>query len=97
MATVQIKNSFAGKSDSQVYEAALQAIPNAGLNVWKKRELARLVMGTGEVDDSEVRCNIAVSMVDGSVTVSVEGDDLDESAVRTVADNLMGELSKLLA
>ncbi len=97
MATVQIKNSFAGKGDSEVYTAALQAIPNAGLNVWKKRELARLVMGTGKVDDNEVRCNIAVSMVDGSVTVSVEGDDLDEAATQQVADNLMGELSKLLA
>ena len=96
MATVQIKNSFAGKGDSEVYTAALQAIPNAGLNVWKKRELARLVMGTGKVDDNEVRCNIAVSMVDGSVTVSVEGDDLDEAATQQVADNLMGELSKLL-
>ena len=97
MASVQVKNSFAGKGDSEVYEAALQAIPNAGLNVWKKRELARLVMGMGKVDDKEVRCNIAVSMVDGSVTVSVEGDDLDEAAVQTVADNLMGELGKLLA
>ena len=97
MASVQIKNSFAGKGDSEVYEAALQAIPNAGLNVWKKRELARLVMGMGKVDDKEVRCNIAVSMVDGSVTVSMEGDDLDEAAVQTVADNLMSELSKLLA
>ena len=97
MATVQIKNSFAGKGGSEVYTAALQAIPNAGLNVWKKRELARLVMGMGTVDDKEVRCNIAVSMVDCSVTVSVEGDDLDEAATQQVADNLMGELSKLLA
>ena len=97
MASVQVKNSFAGKGDSEVYEAALQAIPNAGLNVWKKRELARLVMGMGKVNDKEVRCNIAVSMVDGSVTVSVEGDDLDEAAVQTVADNLMSELGKLLA
>ena len=97
MATVQIKNSFAGKGDSEVYTAALQAIPNAGLNVWKKRELARLVMGTGKVDDNEVRCNIAVSMVDGSVTVSVEGDDLDEAATQKVADSLMSELSQLLA
>jgi len=97
MATVQIKNSFAGKGDSEVYAAALQAIPNAGLNVWKKRELARLVMGMGKVDDKEVRCNIAVSMVDGSVTVSVEGDDLDEAATQKVADSLMSELSQLLA
>ncbi|BBB46866.1 hypothetical protein [Pelolinea submarina] len=97
MASVQIKNSFAGKGDSEVYEAALQAIPNAGLSVWKKRDLARLVMGTGDVDGNEVRCNIAVSMVDGSVTVSVEGEDLDEATAQKTADSLMSELGKLLA
>ncbi len=97
MASVQIKNTFEGKGDSVVYEAALQAIPNAGLNVWKKRELARLVMGNGTVDGEEVRCNIAVSMVDGSVTVSMESEGLDETATQKVADSLMSELSKLLA
>lgn len=97
MASVQIKKTFEGKTDSEVYKAALKAIPNAGLSVWKKRELARLVMGTGKVDEKEVRCNIAVSMVDGSVTASVEGEDLDEDAVKKVADSLLEELGKLLA
>jgi hypothetical protein len=96
MASVQIKNKFEGKGDSEVYQAALQAIPNAGLTVWKKRDLAKLVMGTGKVDGKEVRCNIAVSMVDGSVTVSVEGEELDQAGLQTTADSLISEMGKLL-
>ncbi len=97
MASVQIKRSYEGKSDNEVYEAALKAIPNAGLNVWKKRELARLVLATGTVDGQEVRCNIVVSMVDGSVTISAEADDLGEDKLNVTADKLGGELDKLLA
>lgn len=97
MASVQLKQIYENKSDQEVYEAALQAIPNAGLSVWKKRELARLVLAVGEQDGQEVRCNIVVSMVDGSVTVSAESDDLGEDVLNQIAQKLVGELDKLLA
>ncbi len=97
MASVQVKKKYEGKSDSEVYEAALNAIPNAGMSVWKKRELARLVLGMGKIDGQEVRCNIVVSMVDGSVTVSAEGDDLGEDKLTEAANKLFAELDKLLA
>jgi hypothetical protein len=96
MASVQIKKSYENKSDKEVYEAALLAIPNAGLSVWKKRELARLVLGTGNIDGQEIRCNIVVSMVDGSVTISAEADNLGEDALKQIADNLGSELDKLM-
>jgi len=97
MASVQLKHHYENKSDQEVYEAALQAIPNAGLNVWKKRELARLVLAVGEQDGQEVRCNIVVSMADGSVTISAESDDLGEDILNQVAQKLVVELDKLLA
>ena len=97
MASVQLKQLFEGKSDMEVYEAALQAIPNAGMQVWKKRELARLVMGMGSHEGQEVRCNVVVSMVDGSVTVSMEADDLEEARLTPLAERLMAELVKLLS
>jgi len=97
MASVQLKHHYENKSDQEVYEAALQAIPNAGLNVWKKRELARLVLAVGEQDGQEVRCNIVVSMADGSVTISAESDDLGEDILNQVAQKLAVELDKLLA
>jgi ribosome-associated translation inhibitor RaiA len=96
MTSVQQNKTYEGKTDTEIYEAAIQAIPNAGLKVWKKRELARLVLGNGEVDGHEVRCNIVVSMVDGSVTISAEADDLSQDALQKVVDKLANELDKLV-
>lgn len=96
MTSVQQNKTYEGKSDTEIYEAALQAIPNAGLKVWKRRDLARLVLGNGEVDGQEVRCNIVVSMVDGSVTISAEADDLSDDALQKILDKLTSELDKLV-
>lgn len=96
MASVQIKTGYQGKTGQEIYEAALKAIPNAGLQVWKKRELAQLVLGVGQHEGEEVRCNIVVSMVDGSVTISAEGDNLGEEGLNQVAARLTEELDKIL-
>ena len=97
MASVQIKNTYDNKSDSEVFEAAKQAIRNAGYEVWKTRELAKLVLGTGRENGQEVRLNVVVSMVDGSATISAEGDNLDEAALNPVVEKVQTELAKLLA
>ena len=96
MASVQINRKFENKSDTQIYSAAITAIPNVGLKVWKRRDIARLVMGMGEVDGKEVRCNIAISMLDNSVTISVESDALPEDALNSLAEKLSAEMEKLL-
>ena len=97
MASIQLKKSYEGKSDSEVYEAAKEAIVNAGFTVWKTRDLARLVVGTGTYEGKEVRLNVVVSMVDGSATASAESDDLDEKALAPIPEKLHEELTKLLA
>lgn len=97
MASVQVKKTYDGKTDGEVYEAAKLAIPNAGFTLWKTRELARLVMGTGTLDGKEVRLNVVVSMFDSSATVSAESDDLDEAALAPVPESVHAELAKLLA
>lgn len=96
MATVQIKKTYGDKSDGEIYEAAIQAIANAGYTVWKKRELARLVLGTGKQDGQEVRMNVVVNMVDNSATISAESDDLDKKALESVAEKIHLEMEKLL-
>jgi hypothetical protein len=97
MASVQLKNSYGDKSDSEVFEAAKQAIVDAGYEVWKIRDLAKLVLGTGTEDGQEVRLNVVVSMVDSSATISAESDDLEEAALNRVTEKVDAELQKLLS
>lgn len=96
MASVQLKQTFEGKSSTEVYEAALQAIPGTGFIVWKTRELAKLVLGKGSHLGQEVRCNVMVSMLDGSATVTAEGEELDEGQLAPLAEKILEELAHLL-
>jgi len=97
MASVQLKKEYEGKTDREVFEAAKKAIVNAGFTVWKVRELARLVLGTGIYEGKEVRLNVVVSMFDGSASASAESDDLDEKELAPIPEKLHEELAKLLA
>lgn len=97
MASVQIKNSYGNKTDSEVFEAAKQAIVDAGYKIWKTRDLAKLVLGTGMENGQEVRLNVVVSMVDSSATISAESDDLEEAALNHVTKKVHTELQKLLS
>ena len=96
MASIQRKVQFGGKTDKEIYDAAVQAVPQADLEVWKKRELARLVLAHGEYKGEQVRCNIVTSMVDGSTTITAESDGLDEKALTLILSRLQVELKALL-
>lgn len=97
MASIQTVKKYEGKTDREIYDAALKAIPNAGLKVWKTRELARLVMGMGKIDGHEVRCNIVVSMIDKNATIIVESFSFEEDVLKPIMDKTAVELDKLLA
>jgi hypothetical protein len=97
MASAQEKFIFNEKNDSAIYEAAIKAVPVAGLQVWKKRELAQLVLAQGNVEGAEVRCNIAVSMVDGSTTISAESEDLSEEKLGAIINEIKAKMDISLA
>jgi hypothetical protein len=97
MASVQTKKSYGSSLDSEVFEAAKKAIVNAGYEVWKTRDLAKLVLGIGKEEGQEVRLNVVVSMFDGSATISAESDDLQESVLQRVVEKIDVELEKLLS
>ena len=97
MASIQSKIKFENKSEKEIYEAAILAVPQAGLKVWKTRELALLVIAHGEVDGMEVRCNIVVSMVDKSTIITADSDDLEEKTLNTILARLEDSLKAQLA
>jgi len=97
MASIQEKVQFNGKTNKEIYDAAIQAVPQAGLEIWKTRELSRLVLAHGDYKGEQVRCNIVTSMVDGSTTITAESDGLDEKALTLILSCLQKELKAMLA
>ena len=92
MASIEEKITFSGKNDGEIFKAAIASVSKVGLEVWKTREIARLVLAKGIVNGEEVRCNIVVSMVDNSTTITAESDGLDESALGKVVGDMKSAL-----
>ncbi len=95
MAKIQETRTYAGKSAGDVYQAALKAVPLAGLQIWKRRDIAWLAM---------VRCGSGNEAVDGSVsarpgaqvTVSLSTAGAGEADLRARAERIFAEISRIV-
>ena len=92
----QIKKMYPGKDDQEIYRAALLAIPNAGYDVWKKRDLLTLAIGKGNYKDNEVFCDILVNLNGGSAKISARAQNLDEEDLKKVVEIVGNALDKLM-
>ncbi len=95
MAKIQETRTYAGKSVGDVYQAALKAVPLAGLQIWKRRDIAWLTM---------VRCGSGNETVDGNVsarpgayvTVSLSSVGAGEADLRERAEQIFAEISRIV-
>ncbi len=95
MSKIQETRTYAGKSAGDVYQAALKAVPLAGLQIWKRRDIAWLAM---------VRCGSGSEAVDGNVsarpgahvTVSLSSAGASEADLRARAEQIYAEISRIV-
>ncbi len=95
MAKIQATQSFPGQSSGDVYQAVLKAAPKARLEIWKRRDIAWLVMVRGVSGSAEIDGNISVRP-GGLVTVALSAAEMREDDLQTRAATVFQELSALL-
>lgn len=94
--SISIKRKYPGKTDTDIYEAALKCFPNMNFEVWKKRELNKMVVGKGNYNGEIVYCDVLSGFLGESATLSIRSETLEESDLQKVAETLERELNKLL-
>ncbi len=95
MSKIQETRSYAGKSAGDVYQAALKAVPQVGLQIWKRRDIAWLAM---------LRCGSGSEAIDGNVsvrpgaqvTISLSSSASSDEDLRARAEQLFAEIGRLL-
>lgn len=93
MPSISVDRNFDGKTARECYDAAVKALPQAGFEPVKLRELAYLVMGRR----GEVTCNVmAWPGVLARVTLTLEAESLSVAELQAVADQVFAALSKAL-
>ncbi len=93
MGKIQDTQNFTGKPVNDVYQALLKAASQAGLQVWKRRDIAWLFM---------VRSGSGSQAIDGNVsarpgciaTVSLSSQGLSDADLHAVANSIFNEIRK---
>ena len=99
MSKIRIEKSFDGKSPDDCFEAAKEAFPNAGFEIFKTRDIAWLVIAHRHENNSLIDANIGARppAVCANVTLSISCVDLDRVALQQYADKILSELEKALS
>lgn len=93
MPSISVDRNFDGKTARECYAAALKALPQAGFELVKLRELAYLVMGRR----GELTCNVmAWPGVNARVTLTLETESRSPAELQAAADQVFEALSKAL-
>ncbi|HZW03808.1 MAG TPA: hypothetical protein VFF68_07770 [Anaerolineaceae bacterium] len=95
MAKIQETKSLPGKQAGEVYQAILQAVPKAGLEVWKRRDIAWLVMVRGGNGSAAVDGNVS-ARPGSQVTVALNAAGLSEEALRAQAETIFTHIVSAL-
>lgn len=93
MAGIQEKRSYPGKSAKDCYQAALQALAQAGYKIVRKRDYGWFVIAARTVSGQEVTCNILASLGDApSLDVNLTARGLPEEVLRQWAEEIFANV-----
>jgi len=95
LAKIQKTQSYAGKSAGDVYQAILKAVPLAGLQVWKRRDIAWLVMVRSGSGSEAIDGNVS-ARPGTQVTVSLASQGLSEADLLARSELVFAEIGKLV-
>lgn len=93
MANITENVMMMGKSTSDIFEAAKVALPKAGFEVWKLRDIAWMVLGKGKINEIPADGNV-MAMPGGLVNVSVGAEGVSEAELRAAAQKIIAALKE---
>ena len=95
MGKIQETQNFTGKSASDLYQAILKGVPQAGLQIWKRRDIAWLVMVRAGTGDNAIDGNVS-ARPGAQATVSLSSAGLEDSELHARAEAVFNAIKKAL-
>jgi hypothetical protein len=93
MAKLEIKREFPGVDSGECYQASLRMVEKAGYQIFKKREIASLVMGEGKFEGNNISLNVVIPFgFPISVVITLFSETDDVTSLRLESDRLFALL-----
>ncbi len=97
MSKVEVRREFPGVSASDCYKACLSVVEPAGYKLFKRRDIANLVISSGIVQGHPVDLTLMVPFVSPtSIVVSLTSEQADHASLTAEAERIIGLISKSL-
>jgi len=95
MSTVRVTKEFQGISADEAYTLAENALEASGLEIWKRRPLAWLIMADLNDDNGTIRGNVACRPGNGaSITITLDSEDHDEPLLSSLVEKFFETLDQ---
>jgi len=95
MANITESTIIPGKSTSDIFEAAKKALPKAGFEIWKLRDIAWMVLAKGKIGDVPADGNV-MALPGGMVNVSVGAEGVSNDDLHAAAKNIIAALKEVI-
>lgn len=93
MATYELKKEAPTMTTSDCYQSCLLKIEEAGYKIFKKRDLANLIICNETIDGQQVNLSLMVPFGSPTtVNLSLSSDDLDENQIQVEAERIFSVL-----
>lgn len=97
MSKVEVKREFPDMQATECFRICVSLIDKLGYNLFKKRDIANLVICNGVVEGFKVDLSLMVPLGSPtSISVNLSSDELDESILLIEADRILDLISNNL-
>ncbi len=78
-------------SPKEGFEKTLELLPGIGIEIWKKREIANLILARKKSGENEIQCNIMFNFND-TVSISLDSPIDNEDTLKDLAEEIFATL-----
>jgi len=97
MPKIEAKYEVQEKSASECYQACVSLIDRTGYKLFKKRDIANLIICNETLDGRKVNLSIMVPFgTPTTLTLNLSSDDMDEPALQVEVDRILDVISSNL-
>jgi hypothetical protein len=98
MAKLELKREYAKSKSNECYQAVLRVVPTAGYNIFKKRDIASLVICNGIIQGKPVELSLMVPLGGPTrVALTLSSELGDDELLNSEASRLFSLLDKELS
>jgi len=94
MPKIEVKHEIQDISASECYQACVSLVDTIGYKLFKKRDIANLIICNEKLDGRKVNLSIMVPFgTPTTLTLNLSSDDMDEPALQVEVDRILDVIS----